>query len=479
MSDKKSSTKKTDSVRSLKADSKKSEKKRSGSQSSDSSTKDRKGKGPADAPAAAAPSSSSSSIPVAAASSSSSSSSAAADPSSALSHLKLLSPDLRELTDVQFMFPEGSHFAHTWVLEQRSPKLNTAVQAGKVRKQKRGKHIIHHYSVEFGDAKVKKVLGGYEVGYTTLKHVLDYVYGDSLDVTKIVPLALLDLYVAASAFGINRLAHQAKSQLNQCLNNENVFVLLKQADVLKQDPIRSMCMEYAHFNVRELIKMKQAAEDLGIVLFHQVAKLSLEPVPESRTPAEACPPSTYVDDFKRLYELTVQKPDQHMQFITCKAKQIRFHSPILAAASPKLTRLLGKELEEDLSKPLMDITPLQVASVHTLLKYLYYGEFEKSPLASIELSPACKMLEMEGLVTLTEENIKANVNATTVLDILLITFLPYNLPRQDMKDLKQSCLDFICSHWTEVNFDVLQAMDRQITQAILKAWQAQCKAQGQ
>mmetsp|Transcript_38034 Transcript_38034/g.95616 ORF Transcript_38034/g.95616 Transcript_38034/m.95616 type:complete len:457 (-) Transcript_38034:1621-2991(-) len=75
MSDKKSSTKKTDSVRSLKADSKKSEKKRSGSQSSDSSTKDRKGKGPADAPAAAAPSSSSSSIPVAAASSSSSSSS--------------------------------------------------------------------------------------------------------------------------------------------------------------------------------------------------------------------------------------------------------------------------------------------------------------------------------------------------------------------------------------------------------------------
>jgi hypothetical protein len=48
----------------------------------------------------------------------------------------------------------------------------------------------------------------------------------------------------------------------------------------------------------------------------------------------------------------------------------------------------------------------------------------KTPLASIELSPACKILEMEGLVTLTEENIKANVNATTVLDILLITFLP-------------------------------------------------------
>jgi BTB/POZ domain len=160
------------------------------------------------------------------------------------------------------------------------------------------------------------------------------------------------------------------------LNNENVFVVLKRASELKRDVILSMCMEYAHFHVRDLIKMKKAAEDLGIVLFHQVAKLSLQPPPEHATPEDPCPPSTYVDDFKRLYEKTVQKPDQHMQFITCKSKQIRFHSPILAAASPKLTRLLSKELEEDLSKPLLDITPLQVASVHTLLKYLYYGEFE-------------------------------------------------------------------------------------------------------
>jgi len=377
--------------------------------------------------------------------------------SGVLTHTNLLC-DAR-FADVNFVLPNGGKQvnAHSFVLGVRCAKLS---ELANDRKKKRGKKHAA-LQVEIKD----------DVDPAVFNLVLEFIYGDCLDLTKQPPANVLLLCVAAHKFGLQRLARLCEDHIKATLNMDNLFQMLSGAAHFKENKVKSFCLNFAHKHIKEFVAREKDVHELGVPLFQEAMELSLNEYQELPEESEPLQQSTLNEDFKKLYEQTAASKVWADGFVMVQNKKVPFHKALLAGHSVAFRKELQPRGEEDLTEA-FELGDMKVESFHSMLKFVYYGDTTLNASTACDLAPFAKRWQMSELQRIAENTINGNVGTDNVLSVLKVAYLKENMERDEMKQLRAKCLSFITEHISDVDLDALNTMEIRVSVDILRAWKA-------
>ena len=219
-----------------------------------------------------------------------------------------------------------------------------------------------------------------------------------------------------------------------------VFFLLG-AHELGEIRIKDFCMDYAHKNMKEFIKRKEDARNLGVELFQEVVSLSLEeykPPPPDTTPI---PPNTLHEDFAKIYA-TTKSGETCDAYVNIAGDKIFFHRAVVCAHTKPFANALSSTKDDDMTD-VLGVTGMEPDAFRSVLKFIYYGDQDITPLLACDCAPFAKRFEAFDLQRITESVIAHNISANNVLPILKVAYLPENMDRAEMASLRAHCLMFL------------------------------------
>lgn len=424
---------------------------------------------PSSSSAAGAASASSASSHAASSSSSHAASSSAVagdSPNTVLKHTGAIS-HRPNLSDVALLVAGGKTLhAHQCVLNIRAPKLAGFIEHGKKMAKKT------HFKVQSIDLlKQAKI----SVSAETMAVVLQYIYGDNLDLAALSPMLVLQTAVAARPLELHRLVRLCHDHLRATINMQNVFSLIAYSfdPQTKEDTVFNFCLNFAHQHIKEFVQHKEQVAGLGMPLFQEIVTASLEeykPLPAESGPP---PPSTLLQDFHRLFDETVQGgPGQPDGFVVIGGSKIQFHKALLAAHTDGFAILQPQPKEDDCSALLVQGSEISADAFTAMLRYIYYGEASLSPVVGCNLAPYCNKFGLKALQNICEGNIASNIDANNVLQVLRVAYLPENQDRADMKSLRENGIIYLRANLKNVDVSPLVSMDPRIAVDVLLAWKA-------
>ena len=419
---------------------------------------------PSSSSSSAAPEPASShSAPAHAASSSSgpaSSSSSSAASAHGLTHIHALKNRIN-LADVNILAAGGSRHAHESILAIRAPRL--AAFLG-VRKGK--KAFFKSQDIDLLKSTKQNI------SVQTLDVVLDYIYGDSLDLAALAPMLVLQTAVAARALDLPRLVRLCHDHLRGAVNMTTVFPMFiySFAPDTKEETVFSYCLDFAHQHIKDFVTHKNEVSSLGMPLFQEIVTSALEdykPLPVDNSPV---PHSTLIADFQRLFNDTVQGgTGQADAYVMIGGTKIHFHKAILAAHADGFSALAPNSSLQDCSVQLVSNSDISADSFTAMLRYVYYGDGAVSPIVGCNLAPYCARFKLAGLQNICESHIASNIDANNVLSVLRVAYLPENKDRTDMQTLRTSGVAYVRDNLKSVDLSSL-TQNPIIAVDILQAW---------
>jgi len=312
-----------------------------------------------------------------------------------------------------------------------------------------------------------------------LLDVLGYIYTDEIDFSKMIVPDVLQVNAYAMEFEITRLVWKCENHLKEMLNNENVYDVLIEANKVNQTRIKEFCFHFIVKNYDAFIANKSRTSTLGIELFQDAIAFNQQKESGQLKPLvmNPCPPSTLVEDFKKVYEgkdsieATIFRVGIGMvQYVTC-------HRALLAGQSPQLQNLCmsplnkaGKDAPESIPLP-----PLRTKSVfdnissdafETLLKYTYYGFADIPPLHACELIPFSIDYCLGELQRICYRKIQTSINEKTALPILGVTYIQppegkegtFLFQPLEIESTRKNAIDFILANLAETDLTLLPKM---------------------
>jgi len=279
----------------------------------------------------------------------------------------------------------------------------------------------------------------------------------------------LNIVFASHQLELERLARLGEEHLRANLSIDMIFSLLKGAHEMGEARIKGFCMDFAHKNMKDFIKRKDDARSLGVELFQEVVSLSLEEYKEPPPDTTPVPPNSLHDDFAKIYTST-KASDTTDAFVMIAGEKIPFHRAILSAHTKAFAHSMGSARDDDMTD-VFNVVGMAPEAFRSLLKYIYYGDQDITPLLACDIAPFAKKFEAFELQRLTESVIAHNISANNVLPILKVAYLPENMDRAEMASLRAHCLMYLTQHVSAVNLDPLMELDIRISVDILRAWQ--------
>lgn len=367
-------------------------------------------------------------------------------------------------SDIHFtnLIGKKTVYGHIGIISVRAPKLLQGLP-----KKKKGPAI----------RDMKEKIHDY-----TLLALLKYLYTDEIDLSKISITDLLHLNAATMEFEVNRLQWIIEDHLHKMITSENIFRLLKESHTFKQDRVKSFCLHYAVNHYNEVVGNKGGVEFVGIELFQEMVAANQEHSSGTLKPLEfsPCPPSTLISDFKQVYD-TIDASEGETIFLRVGQEIKVFvasHRAILANASPQFHALCAKDpVPKNKNTPFDHyIVPpilteqgvpgndeISADAFASLLKYVYYGETNISPIPAAELVPFSGDFGLKELQQICLKIIAKNIKEDSALTILSICYLHQMAESQDVSDqVRKECLDFIVEHIAESDLRKLPKLDPRI-----------------
>ena len=184
-------------------------------------------------------------------------------------------------------------------------------------------------------------------------------------------------------------------------------------------------------------------------------------------------------------------------FVNIAGEKIFFHRAVICAHTKPFAACISSAKDDDMTD-VLGVTGMEPDAFRGLLKFIYYGDADISPLLACDCAPFAKRFEAFDLQRITESVIAHNISANNVLPILKVAYLPENMDRAEMAFspcplsdvphpkccwsvffiiflfcflifLEEFFLNFY-PH-TAVNLDPLMDLDIRISVDILRAWQ--------
>jgi hypothetical protein len=371
----------------------------------------------------------------------------------ALSSISMM--DEKANSDVIFTLSDGKTInAHSYVLQFRCPKLFEAYNKKKPKGRSRKPVTV--------DMKENMNPDSFRV-------IVQFLYADNIDFPSFTHIAVLNIVFASHQLELERLARLGEEHLRSSLHLDMVFSLLKGAHELSEARIKAFCMDFAHKNMKDFIKRKEDARSLGVELFQEVVSLSLEeykPPPPDTTPV---PPNSLHEDFAKLFASTKQA-DTTDAYVIIAGDKISFHRAVICAHTKPFATAISSAKDDDMTD-VLNVTGMEPEAFRSVLKFVYFGDVDITPLLACDCAPFAKRYEAYELQRITESVIAHNISANNVLPILKVAYLPENMDRPEMASLRAHCLMFLTQNVAAVNLDPLMELDIRISVDILRAWQ--------
>jgi leucine-zipper-like transcriptional regulator 1 len=378
-----------------------------------------------------------------------------------LTHLEMLKKP--HFADVGFQLNGKTLSAHLSVLQVRCPKL-----AERAQPKRRGRRVF--FKVNTVDMS--------KSGHTadTMSVVLQFLYGDNIDFGALNPQVVLATCIAAHEYDLPRLVRLCHDHLSATINMENVFGLLKTSDERKEETVYKVCMNFAHANLKEFIAHKDRVASLGMPLFQEVVAVGLEEYKALEADTSPVPESSLIADFHKMFDETIgngsAQPDS---FVTIEGQKLFFHKAILVAHANGFAILQPSGKLDDVTEQLAVVANgLTADSFASMLRYIYYGLSDVSPLVACNLAPYTAHFKLDSLQEICEGHIATNLKPDNVLSVLGVAYRAENIDRKDMVKLRQDGVDYVLQNVGDVSLDPLRTMDIRIAVDILKGWQKSC-----
>uniref|UniRef100_A0A6U2X1P7 BTB domain-containing protein n=1 Tax=Paramoeba aestuarina TaxID=180227 RepID=A0A6U2X1P7_9EUKA len=361
--------------------------------------------------------------------------------------------------DVTFALSDGKTInAHSYVLQYRCQKLYDAYMKKKPKGRSR-----KPVNVDMKD----------NMNPESFRVIVQFLYADNIDFPSFSVASVLSIVFASHQLELERLARLGEEHLRGSLNLDMVFSLLKGAHELGEARIKAFCMDYAHKNMKDFIKRKDDARSLGVELFQEVVSLSLEEYKEPPPDTTPVPPNSLHEDFGKLFASTKQG-DTTDAFVNINGEKICFHRAVLSAHTKPFANAISSAKDDDMSEALHvgpNHPPMEPEAFRSVLKFVYFGSTDISPVLACDCAPFAKRFEAFELQRITESVIAHNISGNNVLPILRVAYLPENMDRPEMASLRAHCLMFLTQNVAGVNLDPLMELDIRISVDILRAWQ--------
>jgi hypothetical protein len=357
--------------------------------------------------------------------------------------------------DVIFTLSDGKNInSHSFVLQYRCPKLfdlyNKKKPKGKSRKP---------VTIDMKD----------NMNPDSFRVLIQFIYADNIEFPAFSPIAVLNIVFASHQLELERLARLGEEHLRANLGIDMVFSLLKGAHELNEARIKGFCLDYAHRNIKEFIKRKEDARSLGVELFQEVVSLSLEDYKEPPPDTTPIPPNSLYEDFAKIY-VSSKSGETTDAFVMIAGEKIPFHRAVVSAHTKLFASTIAGAKDDDMTD-VLNVVGMAPEAFRSVLKYIYYGDQDVTPLLACDAAPFAKRFEAIELQKITESVIAHNISANNVLPILKVAYLPENMDRAEMASLRAHCLMFLTQHVASVNLDPLMELDIRISVDILRAWQ--------
>lgn len=270
---------------------------------------------------------------------------------------------------------------------------------------------------------------------------------------------------AAETLGLERMSQSACKILQQSLNSDNLFEMLKLCHSLKSNRAKDICLEFSILNHSKFIADTRVRE-IPITLFieeavlHEKMKEKVaggwrpDPIAETVT-------STFVKDFENLYQSMTGSDTS----ISVGKVVLKCHKAIVGHASSKLMELMELKDPIKLPKEFKGYSP-EVFSA--LLKYLYYRGVDFDSLIAAQLITLSQRLSLSDLVDICQTKIMNGINTTTVLYALEVSYHPSLKEKAEFQiSLQRKCRKYLLEHLKEISLDPLRNMHASISTDIL------------
>ena len=365
-------------------------------------------------------------------------------------HRRLLNSDyFSPFSNIIFNFQGTKFSTFRALIEVRCPQLIEFEGIIKKRKEK---------IVSNGTILIIMVKEDCFLTLPVLTQLLDYLYSDNVDFQKLGIDLILKVQKAADFIGINRLVWLCERFLYSTLGFHNVYEVLKFADQIQVASVKSFCVAFAQKNWMEFSANKKGLEVLGLDLFQEIT-VTLHTFNQNANQTiansyldHAAPVSTLYTDLKNLHK-RMEFTDSIVEF--SDAVTLPFHRCFFAAHEPKFAQLFLEK--KDSHKPFK--FPISPESFLYLQEFIYYGSCNITPPC------ACEMIEemvekysLEKFREKCEETLRKEITDDIVLRSLRLTYLPWNKTRPKLIHLRKECLDFIASHFVDIDIPSIRSI---------------------
>ncbi|KJE88652.1 hypothetical protein CAOG_00261 [Capsaspora owczarzaki ATCC 30864] len=304
-----------------------------------------------------------------------------------------------KFSDITFEVGESNFYAHKAIIAARCPKLAGLFQA----------HT----------ARVPLV--GIEPAHFSI--VLDFIYADEAALT---PANAVDLYHAAATYGLSRLQQLTETYVRDNISVDNVLTLLKAANRREARELERLCLGFVSDVQRyqSVIRQKEATEiaQVNKDLYVRLSQVLAE-APEAFAHSLGdviVGPTTLTSDLLGLLS-SVAHADVH---IKAKDSEIFAHRILLVTRCESLLHEGGAG-NANLAQSgfvTLRLPTLEGQVIYTLLQYLYSNSVSVDRLHdTYGLIALADSVQQDPIVSVCNEMMRQNLNASTALKILMVS----------------------------------------------------------
>jgi hypothetical protein len=224
--------------------------------------------------------------------------------------------------------------------------------------------------------------------------LLEYLYTGVVRYQSLNQRELIETFIAAELFKVERLKFLCKQHFTEQLKMETVFGMLRDTHEYKCDALKNVAKKFAFDNYTTVISDKDGVKILGVDLFQEIVSgYALREAKSPRTD-DVEPAETITHDYKQIYE-KMMYPDAAAS--SSKNEKLAFHRALLAVHSDAFVQMFTKNDEPSGG---WDFRSLSADAFRAMQRYLYYGEAEIAPLHACELVAFAREHQLGELVKL-------------------------------------------------------------------------------
>jgi len=307
------------------------------------------------------------------------------------------------------------------------------------------------------------------ISQTAFYQVLVFIYSGIVQLTTLsFPQAIEVLCVSSYHQELELLEWLCENHIKKELNINTIYPILKAIDRFQNlsNGIKQYCLRWAVENYEQFIGSKEGVREMGIDLFHEVAHVyQLHQAGELKPLANVSAPlNSFVEDFRKLRE-SVEIADIRFKLLSPNIHGITgtiypCHKAMLLARAPSLFALTIQtpvQITKGLSA--VQIKDITSDAFEAFLHWIYSGETTFSGRAAAELAPFCVDNQIIDLLQICLENMKKDINFTSVLLILHVCQIKNQVPLSfltTVKELKPQCVQFAEDHLIELDVNIIR-----------------------